>query len=202
MSVTTEPEFYDRAMCDAHEPAMLPLEQSPWLELYRQASWMIAASHPVVDLGCGTGRFAEQLRRREHARYTGLDFSPAAIAECRAYVPAADADTAWEADFHVRDLRDWLPDDQRAGSTVYTCLETLEHLEDDVDLIRRIPPGHEIVFSVPNYGGEAHLRTFQNAGDAWQRYGHLLTFQSWLLIGDGPRYFIHLYRAVRRPDSW
>jgi 2-polyprenyl-3-methyl-5-hydroxy-6-metoxy-1,4-benzoquinol methylase len=202
VSVTTEPAFYDRAMTDAHEPAMLPLEESPWLELYRQASWMIPASHPVVDLGCGTGRFAEQLRRRGHGRYQGVDFSPAAVAEADRYVSDHNSDTGWSRDFAVVDLRDWTADDERAGTTVYTCLETLEHLEDDVDLIRRIPVGHELIFSVPNYGGEAHLRSFANVSDAWQRYGHLLSFRSWILVGGGPRYFIHLYRAVRRPDSW
>lgn len=202
MTATTEPAFYDAAMTDAHEPAMLPLEESPWLELYRQASWMISASRPVVDLGCGTGRFAEQLRRRGHGPYTGLDFSPAAIAECAAYVPLTDADTAWDASFRIADLRTWQPDDLCSSATVFVCLETLEHLEDDVDLVRRIPVGHDLIFSVPNYGGEAHLRVFQDVSEGWQRYGHLLDFRSWMLIGGGPQNFIHLYRAVRRAAAW
>lgn len=199
---TTEPAFYDAAMTDAHEPAMLPLEQSPWRELYEQAAVWISPLDPVVDLACGTGRFAEQLRRRGHGRFTGLDFSPKAVSECHAYVPLFDLDTPWDADFGVSDLREWQPDPGRAAGTVYTCLETLEHLEDDVGLVARIPVGHELIFSVPNYGGEAHLRTFETAGEAWRRYGHLLGFRAWTLIGAGPRYHIHLYRAVRRSDSW
>jgi SAM-dependent methyltransferase len=202
VSVTTEPEFYDRAMTDDGEPAMLPLEESPWLGLYQQASWWIPSHQPVVDLGCGTGRFAEQLRRRLHGAYTGYDFSPAAIEECHRYVPLRDKDTAWHATFEIADLREWLPNDQRLRNTVYTCLETLEHLEDDLDLIRRVPVGHEFIFSVPNYGGEAHLRTFSDVGDAWRRYGHLLTFKAWALLGEGPHYHIHLYRAQRRGDAW
>lgn len=202
MSSTTEPEFYDVAMTAEGEPAMLPLELSPWRELYEAAVAMISPLDPVVDLACGTGRFAEQLRRRGHGRFTGLDFSPKAISECRAYVPLIDVDTAWDADFHVADLREWQPDPARAANTVYTCLETLEHLVDDVDLISRIPVGHEMIFSVPNYGGEAHLRTFETAGAAWRRYGHLLAFRAWTLIGTGPRYHIHLYRTIRRGDSW
>jgi len=196
---TTEPAFYDRAMTDAHEPAMLTLEASPWRELYVQAASLITPDAPVVDLGCGTGRFAEQLRRAGHPRYTGIDFSPAAIAECKRYVP--EVADRWEADFRVIDLRAWGPGD-RSSTTVYTCLETLEHLEDDVDLVERIPVGHEFVFSVPNYGGVAHLRCFQNVSDAWRRYGHLLEFRAWLRVGDGPRNFVHLYRSVRRGDAW
>lgn len=196
---TTEPAFYDAAMTDADELAMLPLEASPWRDLYAQAASLVAPGAPVVDLGCGTGRFAEQLRRAGQRRYTGIDFSPAAIAECKRYVP--ELDEQWEADFRVVDLRSWGPG-ERSGSTVYTCLETLEHLEDDINLVERIPVGHELVFSVPNYGGVAHLRYFQNVSDAWHRYGHLLEFRAWIRIGDGPRNFVHLYRAARRGDAW
>lgn len=203
-AITTEPEFYDLAMTGAGEPAMLALEQSPWLELYRRASWLIAPSSPVVDLGCGTGRFAEQLRRRNHRRYTGLDFSPAALAECKAYVPLVehDNDHHWRADFELCDLREWQPAVDRWPNTVYVCLETLEHLDDDRSLIHRVPVGHELIFSVPNFGGEAHLRVFPDASEARRRYGDLVEIFEWARIGTGPRYFIHLYRAVRRGDAW
>lgn len=199
---TTEPDFYDLAMTGDDEPAMLPLETSPWLELYRQASWLIPASHPVYDLGCGTGRFAEQLRRRGHGEYHGVDFSPLAVEECHKYVPLIDADTAWDASFEVADLREWQPSDYVAGNAIFTCLETLEHLEDDIGLIQRVPPGHEFIFSVPNYGGAAHLRKFVRVSEAFDRYADLLTFSAWIRIGEGPRHFIHLYRSVRRGDSW
>lgn len=203
MTSTLEPEFYDAAMTDSHEPAMLPLEDSPWLSLYQAAAALINPWHPVVDLGAGTGRFAECLRRNGHqSAYTGLDFSPAAIAECKRYVPEFDSGTDWHGVFRVVDLRSWGPEDDRAASTTYVSLETLEHMEDDLDVVRRVPPGHEFIFSVPNYGGEAHLRVFENIGDAMTRYGNLLTFTDWKLIGEGPRYHIHLYRARRRVDSW
>lgn len=196
MTVTTEAAFYDAAMTDAHEPAMLPLEESPWLELYRWASWLVPFGCPIIDLGCGTGRFAEQMRLRNNtANFVGIDFSPAAIDECRRYVPD------WADQFHVGDLREWRPDPHRLSNTVYTCLETLEHLENDIEVVRRIPVGHEFVFSVPNFGGEAHLRCFQNPSDAWDRYGGLLTFKAWMLIGGGQN-SCHLYRTVRRVDAW
>jgi 2-polyprenyl-3-methyl-5-hydroxy-6-metoxy-1,4-benzoquinol methylase len=185
--LTTEPEFYDRAMTDAHEPAMLPLDESPWLEVYRLASWWIPTSSSVLDLGCGTGRFAEQLRRRGHRDYLGLDFSPAAIREARSYVPYFS--------FIVTDLRNPQPVAQTYDA--FTCLETLEHLEDDVGLVERIPEGRMFIFSVPNFGGEAHLRQFDDVMSACDRYGHLLNFTAWTRIG-GDRFHIHLYRSTRK----
>lgn len=197
MSATTEPAFYDAAMTDAHEPAMIELERSPWLPLYKAVAEWTHPDHQVVDLGCGTGRFAELLRRHGHGPYLGLDFSPAAIAECRSYVPAMDIHTSWAAVFEVADLRTWEPSDELPGSTTFVCLETLEHLEDDVGLIRKMLPHREVIFSVPNFGGEAHIRAFKNVGDAWERYGKMLLFSAWQQIGN-----IHLYRAWRRADSW
>lgn len=202
MTQTTEPEFYDLAMTMPGEPAMEPLEASPWRKLYEAAAAWIDPDDHVVDLGCGTGRFAECLRRNGHGRYTGLDFSYACLLECKAYVPRRDRDTAWHADFEQADLRTWKPPEQRPGGTVYTCLETLEHLAEDIDLIRRIPVGHELIFSVPNYGSQAHLRVFQNVSDAWRRYDGLLWFRAWQMVGEGPRNYIHLYRARRRPEAF
>lgn len=200
---TTEHAFYDLALTGDGEPAMLPLEDSPWRELYERAAALIHPSHPVVDLGCGTGRFAEQLRQLEHhGGYLGIDFSPKAIRECRAYVRRRDRATGWRARFQLADLRDWQPAGRRAGATSYVCLETLEHLDDDVDLIRRIPPGHELIFSVPNYPSAAHLRVFHDAGDIWRRYGELLAMKSWTLIGEETRFLVHLCRAIRRGDAW
>jgi SAM-dependent methyltransferase len=202
MTQTTEPGFYDVAMTGEGEPAMLPLEESPWLPLYDAAAGWIPRSHPVVDLGCGTARFAELLRRRGHGGYTGIDFSPAAVAEAHRYVPLFDVDTDWDASFHVGDLRGWQPADERAGSTMYVCLEVLEHLQDDVALVAAVPVGHDVIFSVPNYPSAAHLRTFPNVGDAWARYGHLLQFTAWQLVEYDERHHAHLYRGRRRAETF
>jgi trans-aconitate methyltransferase len=193
----TEPYWYDTAMTEPGAPSMLPLAQSPWRPLYAEAARWIAPSSPVVDLGCGTGRFADELRNHgRQAPFLGLDFSPATIAEARSYAGTDGIE------FEVADLRNWVPDDDRPGGTVYTCLEVLEHLEDDLGLVARVPPGHELVFSVPNYPSKAHLRTFGTLAEIWARYGCLVTFRRWSMIELDDRKAIHLLDTTRRLEAW
>lgn len=197
MSVTTEPGFYDERMVADDAPSMLPLEDSPWRPLYVEAAMWIPKAHPVVDLGCGTGRFLRCLEVEGHeGERAGVDFSAAAVTEALGYL-GADAAT-----LELVDLRDWQPDPRRAGHTTYTCLEVLEHLDDDLGLIERIPPGHQVVFSVPNYESEAHLRWFRGPGAAEQRYGMLLSLRRWSLIRLDERKAIHLFDSTRRTGSW
>lgn len=199
---TTAPEFYDSAMTAEDAPSMLPLEDSPWRALYVEAAGWVPANHEVTDLGCGTGRFVHALLHGNHyGPIVGVDFSAAALAEAALYLEdvGCDAETFELAE---ADLRSWEPAADRAGHATYVCLEVLEHLDDDVDLIRRVPPGHQLVLSVPNYESEAHLRVFRGAGDVFSRYDGLLSFRRWSLIDLGGGKAIHLADTVRRTDSW
>lgn len=192
---TVEPDFYDRAMTDPGAPSMLPLERSPWLPLYEEAASWIKANEPVIDLGCGTGRFAKQISLipGRYGTYTGFDFSAHTITEARRYCPGL---------YDVVDLREWHVDEPIDGATIFTCLEVLEHLADDLDLAKRVPPGHRFIFSVPNYASEAHLRVFPSLGLLWARYGNLVTFNRWTRIELDERKVIHLIDSTRRTDSW
>lgn len=197
MTATTEPAYYDEHMVAADAPAMLDLRESPWRELYETAASWVPRRHPVVDLGCGTGRFLRALERVYHdASRTGIDFSPAAIAQASAYL------TTSKNRLEVADLREWQPDPDRAGNTTYVSLEVLEHLDDDVGLVSRIPAGHQFVIGLPNYESAAHVRVFRGPSDIWARYGHLLSFRAWRLVGLDERKAIHCVDTVRRQDSW
>jgi trans-aconitate methyltransferase len=193
-------EWYDAVMVEEDSPAMLSLEDSPWLPMYEELARMIEPHEEVVDLGCGTGRLIELLRRNGHyAQITGVDWSASALEEAFQYV-GFNGGTRMPS-FRREDLREWEPDLERAGNTVYVCSEVLEHLEDDLDLVRRIPPGHRFLFTVPNFYSEAHVRTFVGTGDLWERYAGLLTFRSWRMVGS-ERHGIHVVETTRRADAW
>lgn len=195
-----EADFYDADLDNPDSRALLPLEDSPWLPLYREAAGWIEHHQPVFDLGCGTGRFAAQLDDRAHdGGYWGVDFSGRAIAAAQAL------ELGWLTHFQQADLREWEPPEVLIGSTVFTCLETLEHLDDDRGLVGRIPPGHRFIFSVPNYGSAGHVRRFKTPAALWIRYGDLLVFRRWSYIDfaqGAPGRAIHLAETVRRSESW
>lgn len=188
-------DWYDVAMVEEGSPAMLPIEDSPWLEMYRVLADMIAPHEEVVDLGCGTGRFIEFLHRAGHrGRISGVDWSQAALEEAKRYQSRV-------AILIQQDLAEWTPDPERAGNTTYVCAEVLEHLEDDLALVRAIPPGHRLLLTVPNFSSESHLRIFPTVGAVWERYAPELVFKSWRMVGT-ERKGIHVLETVRRKDSW
>lgn len=193
--------WYDRVLVEDGSPAMLPLEESPWLSTYLEVARMIDPHEEVVDLGCGTGRFIELLYQREHyGRVTGVDWSVTALAEAGRYATPRHREAPLP-EWVLCDLAEWRPDPLRAGNTVYTCLEVLEHLEDDRDLVRRVPPGHRLLFSVPNFDSESHVRVFRNLREIWRRYEGLLHFRRWIMVGTD-RQGVHVCETRRRGDSW
>ena len=188
--------WYDEAMATEGARALEPLESSPWLQLYQAAAKLIANNREVVDLGCGTGRFIEQLYRYGHyGNVTGVDFAPAVLEEARAYTRGRPAE------YQLADLADYKAPFPLPGGIVFTCLEVLEHIHDDLSLVERIPPGRTFVFSVPNFQSQSHVRWFHGVGDVFFRYSHHLEFVSWRLLRHGDK-ATHLLETVRRSDGW
>lgn len=196
--------WYGEVMTEEGSPAMLPLDESPWLPLYLEAARLIDPHEHVVDLGCGTGRFIQQLYNRGHyAPIVGVDWAAAVLEEAVRYCMPLEEDAPLPT-FLLADLvGEWKPDVDRAGNTVYTCFETLEHLPADLDVVARIPPGHRFIFSVPNYWSASHERWFPNVGDVFRRYEELLAMRRWIYVPiDWPTKMLHLVEGRRRSDTW
>ena len=147
----------------------LPLEQSPWLDVYQMTLTLLPPGDiSIADLGCDTGRFAKLLQLNWYTRYFGIDFSARRIEEARAYVPSFRFEVGNVFDPNLRLL--WQDYD------VFVLTEVLEHLEDDRELIRSIPEGRLVVLSVPNFNSAGHVRRFDCHEQVRERYGDLLDF--------------------------
>lgn len=120
----------------------------------------------IVEFGCGSGQFANMLFDNGYTNYMGYDFSEVAI------------DLAKE---HNPEMRECFvcSDIQRAHidfpfHALYISLEVLEHVKNDFEIISKIPTGHTLVFSVPNFDSFNHVRKFGSIDDVIMRYSDML----------------------------
>lgn len=120
----------------------------------------------VIDLGCGPGQFAQFLLLRTKMRYTGCDFSAQAIAMCRSkQLPAK---------FYRTDLARGRRFAIAATYDAAIATEFLEHVADDIAILRKLKPGRLLIGSVPNFDSFGHVRYFSSEAAVEQRYGPLL----------------------------
>jgi 2-polyprenyl-3-methyl-5-hydroxy-6-metoxy-1,4-benzoquinol methylase len=161
-------EWYDAAYELLKEYRKAP-EESIYYELWKKVLSWITDDEPIIDLGCGPGQFAELAIRSGKKYCIGMDFSRAAIRLAKKRLPEyADR-------FKIGDLNDtWGIERVAAGMIV--ILEVLEHIEDDIDVVESIDEGIRVIFTVPNFEYESHVRCFKDEKGIRERYGKLLDF--------------------------
>jgi len=141
------------------------------LPLYKAAVEYLpppAAADIVIDLGCGIGMFTEVLFKAGYTKYIGIDFSPTMINHSKKRVP--------EAKFMVGDLRDKEIQKIIASYKIFVSLEVLEHIKNDLGIIAAIPIDSLVVFSVPSFDDELHVRYFNSEFEVIERYKGLIKF--------------------------
>jgi tetratricopeptide (TPR) repeat protein len=117
-----------------------------------------AAGRTVLDVGCGPSAMAEHFAA---GQYRGFDFAPGAVAAAQAR----------GLDVWVGSVYD--PAAYREGAALYTLIEVIEHLEDDLQVLAAIPAGQPLVITVPSFDDPGHVRTYDEAAFR-TRYGTLL----------------------------
>ncbi|HJS87960.1 MAG TPA: methyltransferase domain-containing protein [Acetobacteraceae bacterium] len=134
--------------------------------LFRAMLGLVAASgaKSVLEVGCGSGLFAELLVRNTAIAYRGFDFSPAGVALARARVK--------QAEFFVGNALS--AESYRGAYGCIVCAEVLEHIHDDRDVVGLWPSGTHFVCSVPNFDYPTHVRHFQSEQAVRERYGAVL----------------------------
>jgi SAM-dependent methyltransferase len=146
------------------------------------------AGGPILDIGCGVGCFGIMLGEMGIAS-RGIDTSAfaVAIARCNGY----DASV-----LHRKRLARYL---HEAEYRTVVMLEALEHVYEDLSLLRLIPSGKRIVVSVPSSASVGHVRWFGSMAEAADRYRGLVHWQDGLTTEAKPggnEWYI--MRGVRR----
>lgn len=131
----------------------------------------------ILELGCGPGQFAAMLEAEGLTNYVGIDFSPKAVEM---------ATKATKQRIVCKRIEDSDLEKDMSYSTVL-ILETLEHMTQDVETLKRIRTGSNIIFTVPKFDGTSHVRHFKQKEEVRKRYGEC--FKS-LRIAEHGQYWI------------
>ncbi|SRR5579884_960970 len=126
----------------------------------------IPTTASVLEIGCGPGRLATFLNERGIGKYIGFDFSPQAIALARENAPSLEFHVANALTTELLECPDY---------DVLICTEVLEHIEADLDVLRRVRPGVRCLITVPNFPYPSHVRHFKDKAMVSARYGSLFT---------------------------
>lgn len=156
------PEWYDESF-DNNEHWRRHYTRSRYYPMWAVISDRVLreGKNSVLDIGCGPGQFALLLRERGLPHYLGFDFSSRRIEWARKVCPGfgfmvADA---FETDL----FRSYHYD-------AVLCTEFLEHVERDIEVIKKISADTSFYASVPNFPFKSHVRHFNSMEQVRQRY--------------------------------
>jgi 2-polyprenyl-3-methyl-5-hydroxy-6-metoxy-1,4-benzoquinol methylase len=163
-------DFYNKVYETEHK-YVEDYTKLPYYPVFQVVKGMLTdiESPSILELGCGTGQFAKMLWDSNFKNYFGVDFSEKAIWIARTVSPQA---------FEIADIRKY--EISNEFNTVL-LMEVLEHLADDLDVIRRIPDGANVIMTLPRFDDPGHVRIFKRKEDVVDRYGSLVRFDE--LIG-------------------
>lgn len=124
----------------------------------------------IIEIGCGPGQFAQMLFDHGITDYKGIDFSQIAIDMARKnnkkLSHAFMVDNALTSEIFS------------GGYNIVVVLEVLEHIESDLLLLNKIKKDSTIIFSVPNYNSESHVRWFDSQDSIIKRYGNIIKIEA------------------------
>lgn len=145
--------WYDAVFDDggSEKVYFLKYHETPWYPVWQKIISKIAevGATNVLDIGCGPGQFADCLLSEiESIKYTGLDFSQSAISLAQSLnLPA---------DFIVADAVNY--DYSQLDYDLVVTTEFLEHIHDDLGVLKKLNSGTTILATLPNMDSEGHVR--------------------------------------------
>lgn len=162
-----DPDWYDASFEEA-DHWRSHYSESPYYFLWTVIADRVlrARARSVIEIGCGPGQLACLLRDKGIASYHGLDFSPRRIEQARGVCP--------EFAFSIADVfqTDLL---NSCDYDTAICTEVLEHVEGDLELLRRIRSGTRFYGTVPNFPYTSHVRHFTSEAEVLARYKECFT---------------------------
>ncbi len=162
------PEFYTG---EDYESLKTSVKMKVYKRLYKEAIDLLpkpGLCSTIVDLGCGTGLLTDALLKRGYKNYLGIDFSQKVLDIVKRRHP--------KMNFVLGDITKNIIHKVYCDHKVFMLMEVLEHIENDIDVLIGIPSYSLVIFSVPNYDAESHVRIFDQPKKVTYRYNKVLDF--------------------------
>src|SRR3990167_1745213 len=140
-------EYYDAYYASSEEYAK-PYLLCVYYNLWKKVMALIN-NQPLLEAGCGSGQFAKMLEDNNMKEYIGFDFSEQAIRMAK---------EKSNQQFFVADALE-MESYSHPHNTIL-LLEILEHT-DDYKILSFIESGKEIIFTVPDFDCDSHVRYFE-----------------------------------------
>lgn len=178
MKKEEDSSYYDKVFATSKNYAKVP-EQSPHYPIWKVALDQVKKIKPkyIIDLGCGPGHFEELLVKDPELKIEkciGYDFSQVALNQCSKKIKNPNYSFKF-ADLTKYDfINDLTQSNINLKDTIFVSYEFLEHINDDLLILSRLPAGVMISFSVPSYDARGHVRYFNSADEVYQRYNQIL----------------------------
>lgn len=131
-------------------------------EMRKLASTWIDKYENVIEVGCNDGNFASLLKQQGIINYIGVDIQKKKIKAAKINNP--------DMHFMCCDILENL--DMLGGVTTFCAFQCLEHIENDLKILKALNKGTTVIISVPNRPYKGHVRWFELEGwvDRFSKY--------------------------------
>ncbi len=137
-------------------------EDSPYYVMWTQIIQILRKMDDtprILEVGCGTGQFAQYLTDKGFTDYQGFDFSEVAIEKARERL----------------DYKFWVGDalDQKnytSDPNIIISLEVFEHIKNELSILSFVKRGTKVILSLPRFDSESHVRWFLSERQVKSRY--------------------------------
>lgn len=144
----------------------------------------------ILDVGCGNGLFAKMLYDNNILYYKGIDFSKEGIKISQLNTPQWAECFLKENIFQSKAFQE--------NHTHIILFEVLEHTNDDIKILSKIPPETIIIGSVPNFYSEGHIRVFDNIEQIKKRYEPMVKFLDFFELQLNQNSKIFYFNAIKQ----
>lgn len=165
MGKEQDKDYYNLIYMKAYHYSLnVSADDTIYRDLYNKVRDLLTFDENILELGCGTGQFAKKLIDEEFKYIAGIDFSEEATSLSRERCKVDK--------FICQDLI--LTDTKLFDFDTIICLETLEHIEKDIEILSGIEKGKRVILSLPSFDDPSHVRYFPDRSDILTYYSGVL----------------------------